>query len=215
MVNTSDPTLTRQRILIAAAQEMLAAGYAGASLSGMARRQGVTKGAFGYHFPTKRSLLEAVLSHHEEAVDWAYGSSRADYPDSPMHACVRMNFKLEQLRMTDPVVSSAQTLLLDPSVPVQVLRPMRTHLTDYLAELLEEAEAREGYEFTLRIADVVEALMAVLAGTLATLRFSATNDEDRMRFSVLVLRGLGVHDADQVMAEVRRDECPSRRFQTP
>lgn len=60
--------LTREAIMRAAAGEFDARGYAAASLGAILDRTGVTKGAFYFHFPSKRDLALAIV--REQAVRW-------------------------------------------------------------------------------------------------------------------------------------------------
>jgi len=52
---------TRARILDLAAAEFARAGYDGASLNGIVRKSGLTKGAFYFHFRSKEDLALAVF----------------------------------------------------------------------------------------------------------------------------------------------------------
>ncbi len=60
MPRAADPQL-RARLLAAATAEFAAAGYAGATLDGIAARAGVTKGGVYFHFAGKEELFFAVL----------------------------------------------------------------------------------------------------------------------------------------------------------
>lgn len=62
---------TRQRLLDAAVEILVEDGYLGLSASVVARRAGVSRGAYQHHFPDRQTLLiEALhhLSHREQAV---------------------------------------------------------------------------------------------------------------------------------------------------
>lgn len=65
MPRVADPGL-RQRLIDAATVEFAAAGYAGATLDGIAARAGVTKGGVYFHFAGKEELFFAVLDHWRE-----------------------------------------------------------------------------------------------------------------------------------------------------
>ena len=65
MPRVADPQL-RARLIDAATQEFAAAGYAGATLDGIAARAGVTKGGVYFHFDGKEELFFAVLDHWRE-----------------------------------------------------------------------------------------------------------------------------------------------------
>ena len=65
MARIADPEL-RDRLIAAATQEFAAAGYAGATLDGIAARAGVAKGGVYFHFAGKEELFFAVLDHWRE-----------------------------------------------------------------------------------------------------------------------------------------------------
>lgn len=52
---------TRERLLVAAYEEIHFAGFQAASLSNILERTGVTKGALYHHFPSKKALGYAVI----------------------------------------------------------------------------------------------------------------------------------------------------------
>jgi AcrR family transcriptional regulator len=54
--------LTRARLLEAARDEFLAAGYRGATLDAIAARAGFTKGALYWHFPNKQAVFLALVA---------------------------------------------------------------------------------------------------------------------------------------------------------
>ncbi len=62
MARPRDPNL-QERLLEAATAEFAARGYAGATLDGIGRRAGVTKGGVYFHFQGKEQLFFAVLDH--------------------------------------------------------------------------------------------------------------------------------------------------------
>ncbi|HMD52599.1 MAG TPA: helix-turn-helix domain-containing protein [Solirubrobacteraceae bacterium] len=62
--------LTRERLLDAAVQELLAHGYTGLTTAGVSRRAGVSRGAHQHHFPFKEELLaEAVVRLAERQLE--------------------------------------------------------------------------------------------------------------------------------------------------
>jgi TetR/AcrR family transcriptional repressor of nem operon len=62
-----DGSSTRDRILDAALDLVLKRGYAGMSLDNAIQRVGITKGAFFYHFKSKKDLAMALLRRFDEA----------------------------------------------------------------------------------------------------------------------------------------------------
>lgn len=57
---------TRAQILDAAMREFAVSGYRGSSLRDIAARAGLTHPGLLYHFPTKASLLSAVLEYRDQ-----------------------------------------------------------------------------------------------------------------------------------------------------
>lgn len=57
---------TRQRILDATLEELIAHGYAGLTTAAVCKRAGVSKGAMFDHFPSKQALIVAANEHSNE-----------------------------------------------------------------------------------------------------------------------------------------------------
>src|ERR1700720_3799905 len=70
MASVKDGLETRERLLRAAVDLYSAKGFAGASVLDVARRAGVTKGAFYHHFESKAHLIMAI---HNSFVDLQIG----------------------------------------------------------------------------------------------------------------------------------------------
>lgn len=64
---------TRERIMEAATAVAHAVGPAHLSLEAVAEQAGVSKGGLLYHFPTKASLIKAIVERHLETVATAAG----------------------------------------------------------------------------------------------------------------------------------------------
>lgn len=62
-----DGSATRERLLDAAEELTLEHGFAGASIGGILRRAGSSKGAFFHHFAGKDALGTALLERHARA----------------------------------------------------------------------------------------------------------------------------------------------------
>jgi AcrR family transcriptional regulator len=58
---TRDPDATRQKLLMAAFEEIYRRGFQAASLDTILAKAGVTKGALYHHFPDKAALGQAVI----------------------------------------------------------------------------------------------------------------------------------------------------------
>lgn len=74
---------TRDALVAAAAQRFEQQGYAGASLAGITRAAGVSKGAFYHHFDDKQALFEAVFVELEQHAVDAVTAAIAAHPGDP------------------------------------------------------------------------------------------------------------------------------------
>jgi len=151
---------TRQRITDAAVRLFSAEGYRAASVDDICARAGVSKGAFYYHFKTKRELFLALLE------DWLGGLDRA------MEAARRSNVPdtLLQFAGVLPVMmGSAQDRLSiwlefwlqasrDKGVWKRTIAPYR-HYRELFSGMIEEGIA----EGTLRRVDPEAAAQAILS----------------------------------------------------
>ena len=72
--------LTRERILQAARELVLEEGASRLTLDAVVVRAGLSKGAFLYHFKTKRdlfvTLIDEMIRAFDAAIHWACGPSR-------------------------------------------------------------------------------------------------------------------------------------------
>ncbi|MGO3678734.1 MAG: TetR family transcriptional regulator, partial [Microbacteriaceae bacterium] len=96
----------RQQILEAAAQEFVERGYAAATLSSVAGRLGLTKGALAHHFPTKDELLSGLGEQLSQAIEDSDRVTRAAFPNSGIHAAVAYLVQLSAIAAKNVCVAS-------------------------------------------------------------------------------------------------------------
>lgn len=151
---------TRLRITLAAVKLFSAQGYRAASVDDICAEAGVSKGAFYYHFKTKRELFLALLK------DWLDGLDRA------MQAARRPTVPETLLQFTQVLpmmMGSAQGRLnmwlefwlqasRDKTVWKQTIAPYR-HYRELFSGMIEEGIA----EGTLRKVDPQAAAQAILS----------------------------------------------------
>jgi AcrR family transcriptional regulator len=65
--NTSEGRTTRDQLVLAATEAFAERGYRGASLDAIAAAVGVSRQGLLHHFPSKITLLLAILQHREQA----------------------------------------------------------------------------------------------------------------------------------------------------
>ncbi len=192
-------------ILEAAAHEVFEHGYVGASLSGIAGRLGLTKGALAYHFPTKSRILDALVVRLREILAHSDTAAVDVFGHSPARACVAFVANVGHSAGTDVVTAAALSLFADPSVPREVLvEPMQDWVERISAHLGAMAEVEE-CSFALAVPDAAEFFLTVLGGTWMTARFfPRAAERPRLQFTQLALEAIGVpkETADQVVADV-------------
>lgn len=194
---------TRSRLLTAAAEEILARGYAAASLSRIAERMGLTKGALGHHFPTKISLIDAMMSHVVGATPAIAEAAARAFPDSPIRACVMVLGGIAGASRADAVFGAAILLFQDPSIDSAHVSPLRRSVDAMLEECLRGAVEKEGYGLSMCLADAVQFLQVILAGFLSSARFPDTFEaHQEPLFVKATLTGIGIGDAELVVDDV-------------
>jgi len=110
-VATTKPT--RATLLGAAAAEIIDRGYTAASMSSIAARLGMTKGALAYHFPAKRDLAVALAEHLNASLDAAYRDAVAAFPGSGLRALVAYVFNVGE-HCTSIQNAAGTVLAFDP-----------------------------------------------------------------------------------------------------
>ncbi|WP_075180500.1 multidrug efflux transporter transcriptional repressor AcrR [Pantoea sp. 1.19] len=75
---------TRHEILDAALACFSAHGVSATSLTDIARRAGVTRGAIYWHFKNKTDLLNEILAHSESGIADVEKEYQLKYPDDPL-----------------------------------------------------------------------------------------------------------------------------------
>lgn len=203
---------TREVILEAAAREVFEHGYAGASMSGIAGRLGLTKGALAYHFPTKDLIPASLLERFRDVLARSDAAASAVFEDSPSRACVAFVLNVGHAAGTDIVTTAAMSLFSDPSAPremlIESMRDWAGRVTAHLQGMIDE----EGYSFDLDLTDAAEFFITTLGGTWMTARFFPRSaDRPRLQFTQLALEAIGLPRAvtEAVVADVlaaARDE---------
>lgn len=130
---------TRRRLLRAAAHEFAALGYAGARLTDVVDRIGMTKGALYGHFDSKQALAAAV---RDEAV-LRWGALRTDVEAACPDALGRLRTLAERLvhcMERDPHFRAAIRLASDGrSAPGE--RDLPAAVAAHVVALVQQAEA--------------------------------------------------------------------------
>ncbi|MGW5851299.1 ScbR family autoregulator-binding transcription factor [Streptomyces sp. NPDC055254] len=149
---------TRQLILEAGAEEFAERGYVAATCVGIAARAGVTRGAFYFHFPSKRDLASAVLD------EWIARPAAAG----------PLPFKLEELKEralatarqleNDPIVSGSFRLCLEQGLDTAERQRPYLVWTGRYQHLLEEAGRQGALRPDVATGEAAELLVGAFAG---------------------------------------------------
>src|ERR1700738_1520281 len=129
MASVKDGIETRERLLRAAANLYSAKGFAGASVLDVARRAGVTKGAFYHHFESKAHLIMAI---HNSYVDVQIGDITAIVekglaPTETLAEAIIVIFR----NMIDHKASVSLFVREFPAFPKDVDRAVRARRLEY------------------------------------------------------------------------------------
>jgi AcrR family transcriptional regulator len=115
--------ITRMAIIEGAAAVFAGSGYGSASMSDVAQRSGVTKGALYFHFKSKEELAAALIeAQHAVSVKGVEAILAEGYP--ALETMVRSTGSFAGLLLRDPVVQAGIRLTFDgPSLGLDVRKP--------------------------------------------------------------------------------------------
>lgn len=195
---------TRSVMLDAAAAEMIEHGYAAASMSSIAARLGLTKGALAHHFPVKRDFIGSLAAALEEAVNASAEVARRTFPDRSAHALLAFLVDLADWTARDPQVAAATYLFTDRAAPDDDLVHAVGIYLARLEELVVQAQDAGVLDRSVSAAEIAEYTLATNLGTAyVSLRMPASGRRRRRhRFLLLTLGAAGLEDANGVAEEV-------------
>lgn len=197
------PDTTRAELLLAAALEIAERGYSGASFSSVAARLGLTKGAFAYHFPTKRALAIALMDEFGAAFNQALELARQDYPGDDLHTALHALRAIERKADSDPIVAAAFILMLDPQPPVDEIHEKFGWWVSTFEGFLSNAAESGQVALPVPLVDAAEFLVIALLGltSLSRRTLGRPGVKDRMHLRLL-FTALGVKDTEGLISEV-------------
>ena len=210
MPGGSKAAQTRETLLRAAAHEVWEHGYAGASLSGIAGRLGLTKGALAYHLPTKDRILTALSARMSDVLAGSDSTAGAVFPGSPSRRLMAFTVTIGYWVGSDMVSAAAISLLSDPSVPREIPAPLAREWIQRVAAHLEAMAREEGARYALDVDDAAEYVVTTNIGSWAVAPYRPRSPQrPRMQFTQLALEAIGVSRAESeamtsdVLAAVR------------
>lgn len=198
------PSEKRQSILEAAAAEFVERGYSAATLSSVAGRLGLTKGALAHHFPTKDALLEDLGAKLREAIAESDRITREAFGDSGLHAAVAYLVQLGAFASRDVCVASSLVLLTDRGAPPNIIAEIIFKWLDGLAAFLKQAQDAGHVTADENMDEIAEFMLTANIGTQLMPSRSAQpqNRRKRIEYIRLGLRAIGVSNADDIVDEV-------------
>lgn len=209
---------TKAVIAEAAAHEFLLHGYAGSSLSSIADRLGLTKGALVYHFPAKADFAAYLSDVVRAAMEQAATHARAEYPECGACRIVLHYLVMGSWRAAEPQIDAGMALFGDRGGPVfeypVVVRDALALITDALAECRERGMFADDW-------DLGEAAQMFQVTTLGLVQFGRLvgvdiSEDKLMRFTAMAMTSVGIPDAPRHVADVvaaHRGRLP--RFRHP
>lgn len=196
----------RERVLDAAAIEILRSGYPGATLSAIAAHLGLTKGALARDFPSKDRIRQEILEHLERILRDEHTRSLAVYPDSPIRALVRYLLQLGLLSVRNVRMQAGLVLFADRSSTSPLIPELMDLWVDVLTDFCIRAEDQGELDDQVSPSSLGEYLFVTTLGE-GTYGFHAYRPEHaqpRMRFLRFTLKAAGVQHIDEVIDEVIR-----------
>jgi AcrR family transcriptional regulator len=154
--------VTRQAIVVAAAEQFARHGFDGTSLDAVMTAAGVTKGSLYFHFGAKLALAEAVIA--QMTARWAeLGEHVAGLGLDPLHSLLATTDHIVTVIEHDPVARGGAWLITDPALPPiagdDLFTAGESELTRLLAAARAGGQLRDGLD-PARIARSVQALIA-------------------------------------------------------
>jgi AcrR family transcriptional regulator len=196
---------TRHAIAEAAAREILERGYAGASLSAIASRLNLTKGALVHHFPAKSTFASHFVEVVRAATQQASDFSVSAYPDSGSRRLILYFMLMGQWRAREAQYAAGMSLFSDKASPAFESEGV---IDSWLALSIEALEvSRKSGEIVTDIS-TLEAAELFLVTNLGAQIFSRYASADSfgpapLRFVLMALRVIGDADVDVHAEEVR------------
>lgn len=194
---------TRHTLLHAAAAEILQHGYFAASLSGIAGRLGLTKGALSYHFPTKDHILDALMEHLTSEINESHRVAMTAFPTRPSRAVVAFVSEAIYRSSTNTLTAAAALITAEPAVAQAKLEGAFHNWLSKLASLTSRVEKEEGVELATSAEHAAELIVGTVVGSRLTSRYTSHPPESsRPPYMRTALVGLGFPDVDAIIRDV-------------
>lgn len=155
---------TRRTILVAAVEVIGEIGYPNTSLSEFIERAGVTKGAYYYHFPTRESLLVALVAEADELIATTTRGAMAPDGSSNLERLIRAAFRVADLACRDPRVRVGIQLRLAMGPASPATTALRSGDRTLIIQAVRSAVAEGDLRADINPEDVGHTLWIALLG---------------------------------------------------
>nr|WP_209706649.1 TetR/AcrR family transcriptional regulator [Leucobacter exalbidus] len=188
----------------AAAHEFIARSYAGASLSAIAKRLGLTKGALTYHFRTKEDFATYFLAVSRAATSQADAFSRAEYPDSGSHRLLLYFMLMTHWRTQSLQHAAGMSLFGDKSSPIMGSELLIQEWLRLSQDAFEVCDAQHKLDPHISPLDAAEMLLLTSLGRSLFSRYARNNPPETrpLRFLRMSLAAAGIPDVEAHADEV-------------
>ncbi|MBF4994519.1 TetR/AcrR family transcriptional regulator [Arthrobacter gandavensis] len=130
---------TRDAILAGAASVFEEMGYGRASLSQVAERAGVTKGALYFHFPSKEDLARAVIAEQHGYIT-ADNTAVLNLGLPPLESMIVLCRRFAENLLRQPIVRAGTRLTLEASIFHEDVRQPYDDWVEVMARLAGQAQ---------------------------------------------------------------------------
>ncbi|MBP1327522.1 AcrR family transcriptional regulator [Leucobacter exalbidus] len=192
-------------LLAAAASEMAEHGYSAASLSAIAARLGLTKGALVRQFPTKEHFARGIITALRLSITGEQERATAAYPRSGARALIRFLIVIRERAKERPEVRAGIVLFSDRSAPSSEIAELGESWRGALQAMLEAAQRDGEIDPEVSPREIAEFLLMLNMGEgIVTTRWQAPESAGvslgALRRS---LRNIGIADVDALIEEVQ------------
>lgn len=193
----------RDTILDAASQEIMRHGYAASSLSAIAARLELTKGALARQFPTKEDLAWGIVDALRDLVEAERDKALEVYPASGLRALVRFLTALGANAAREPRFGAAVVLFTDRSSPTFEVGDLLRVWKDALRTFLLRAEGEGELEGPGALAELVDYVFITNIGDAIFHTHAETpvHDLQSTRLLRYTLLAIGAADPDRIIED--------------
>jgi AcrR family transcriptional regulator len=125
---------SRERVLSAAVDIVARDGSSHLTMDAVAAESGLSKGGVLYHFPSKETLLAAMLDHALAGYEQRWQTNQEEHDDSALQAWIRA-----EQEESPAVRSLAQALLANAAEAPALLEPARVLTKQVLKRIRKES----------------------------------------------------------------------------